>query len=34
MGMMFALVVAVLILASMNVALKFPIEWSIFMRGA
>ncbi len=32
MGMMFALVVAVLILASMNVALKFPIEWSIFMR--
>ena len=32
MGMMFALVVAVLILCSMNVALKFPVEWSIFMR--
>jgi ATP-binding cassette, subfamily G (WHITE), eye pigment precursor transporter len=32
MGMMFAMVVAVLILCSMNVALKFPVEWSIFMR--
>jgi hypothetical protein len=32
MGMMFALVVAVLILCSMNVALKFPVEWTIFVR--
>lgn len=32
MGMIFALITAILILCSMHVALSFPIEWSIFMR--
>lgn len=32
MGLMYSMVVATLILCSMNVALKFPVEWSIFMR--
>lgn len=32
MGMIYALVVALQILCAMNVALHFPVEWSIFMR--